>query len=111
MRVALDDVRQQLATTNEPPTTDRAIWTERLAERVVRDARSSEIIGCTSYHDIVTDIDRVEIGYTWYAMRAQRTHVNTACKLVLLTHAFESLGCAVVGWRTDILNVVSQLGE
>jgi len=66
------------------------------------------VIGCTRYHDIVANIDRVEIGYTWYARRWQRTHVNTTCKLMLLAHAFDTLGAKVVGLRTDILNHVSQ---
>jgi RimJ/RimL family protein N-acetyltransferase len=74
----------------------------------VRDLRDGEIIGTTRYHDIVGPIDRVEIGYTWYATRSQRTHVNTACKLLLMTHAFETLGCAVVGLRTDNFNLRSQ---
>ena len=75
---------------------------------VVRELESRSIIGTTRYHDIVPVIDRVEIGYTWYAERWQRTHVNTTCKLLLLTHAFESLHCAVVGLRTDRFNVASQ---
>ena len=75
---------------------------------VVRELESNSIIGTTRYHDIVPVIDRVEIGYTWYAARWQRTHVNTTCKLLLLTHAFESLRCAVVGLRTDRFNVASQ---
>ena len=66
------------------------------------------IVGSTSYHDIVPAARRVEIGYTWYAKSWQRTHVNTACKLRLLEHAFDTLGCSVVGWRTDNLNVRSQ---
>lgn len=74
----------------------------------VIDESSAKVIGCTSYHDIMAEIDRVEIGYTWYAKSAQRSHVNTACKLLLMTHAFETLGCKVVGWRTDILNFASQ---
>jgi RimJ/RimL family protein N-acetyltransferase len=75
---------------------------------VVRELGSGEIIGTTRYHDIVPAIDRVEIGYTWYASRWQRTHVNTACKLVLLTHAFDSLSCKAVGLRTDRFNLASQ---
>jgi RimJ/RimL family protein N-acetyltransferase len=74
----------------------------------VRDLASSAIIGSTRYHDIVTAIDRVEIGYTWYRESCQRTHVNTTCKLLLLQHAFESLGCRVVGLRTDNFNFRSQ---
>ena len=75
---------------------------------VVRDLASGTIVGTTRYHDIVTKIERVEIGYTWYGARWQRSHVNTACKLLLLTHAFESLGCRVVGFRTDNFNFASQ---
>jgi RimJ/RimL family protein N-acetyltransferase len=74
----------------------------------VRDLKSNTIVGSTRYHDIVPAIDRVEIGYTWYASRCQRTHVNTTCKLLLLEHAFDSLGCAVVGLRTDNFNFRSQ---
>jgi len=74
----------------------------------VRDAASGDIVGTTRYHDIVPAIDRVEIGYTWYAARCQRSYVNTACKLLLLTHAFDALGCAVVGFRTDNFNFRSQ---
>jgi RimJ/RimL family protein N-acetyltransferase len=74
----------------------------------VRDLATGAIAGSTRYHDIVRDIDRVEIGYTWYGARWQRTHVNTACKLLLLTHAFDTLGCKVVGLRTDNFNFASQ---
>jgi len=74
----------------------------------VRELNSGAIIGSTRYHDIVPDIDRVEIGYTFYAGRWQRTHVNTTCKLLLLEHAFERLGCEVVGLRTDNFNFRSQ---
>ena len=74
----------------------------------VRDLASGRIVGSTRYHDIVPSIDRVEIGYTWYGASAQRTHVNTTCKLLLMTHAFETLGCAVVGLRTDNFNFRSQ---
>jgi N-acetyltransferase len=75
---------------------------------VVRECGSGAIVGSTRYHDIVAPIDRVEIGYTWYAASWQRSHVNTACKLLLLRHAFETLRCAVVGLRTDHFNFVSQ---
>jgi RimJ/RimL family protein N-acetyltransferase len=74
----------------------------------VRDVKSGAIVGSTRYHDIVAAADRVEIGYTWYAKRMQRTHVNTACKLLLFAHAFESLKCKVVGLRTDNFNLRSQ---
>jgi RimJ/RimL family protein N-acetyltransferase len=75
---------------------------------VVRDLEGNAIIGSTRYHDIVPAIDRVEIGYTWYAQSRQRTHVNTTCKLLLLRHAFETVGCKVVGLRTDNFNFRSQ---
>jgi RimJ/RimL family protein N-acetyltransferase len=75
---------------------------------VVRDLSTGAIVGSTRYHDIVPAIDRVEIGYTWYAARCQRTHVNTTCKLLLFAHAFETLGCKVVGLRTDNFNFRSQ---
>jgi len=75
---------------------------------VVRDLSSGEVVGETRYHDINPPIDRVEIGYTWYAKRWQRSYVNTTCKLILMTHAFETLGCAVVGLRTDNFNFQSQ---
>ena len=74
----------------------------------VTDAGTSQVLGTTSYHDIVPSVKRVEIGHTWYAARCQRTHVNTSCKLLMLTHAFEALACHVVGWRTDNFNFASQ---
>jgi RimJ/RimL family protein N-acetyltransferase len=74
----------------------------------VTDAASGEVLGTTSYHDIVPNLKRVEIGYTWYAARCQRTHVNTTCKLLMLTHAFDTLSCNIVGWRTDNFNHASQ---
>src|SRR5207237_4913189 len=80
----------------------------RMLPWAVRDLAIDEIIGTTRYHDIVPDIDRVEIGYTWYAQSRQRTRVNTTCKLLLLEHAFDTLGCRVVGLRTDIMNHRSQ---
>ncbi len=74
----------------------------------VRELATGTIAGSTRYHDIAPQVDRVEIGYTWYAARWQRSHVNTACKLLLLGHAFERLGCRVVGFRTDNFNFASQ---
>lgn len=74
----------------------------------VRELTTDTIVGSTRYHDIVPDIDRVEIGYTWYAATWQKSHVNTTCKLLLMTHAFETLGCKVVGLRTDNFNFASQ---
>jgi N-acetyltransferase len=74
----------------------------------VREMGSSKVIGSTRYHDIVRAIDRVEIGYTWYSQSMQRTHVNTTCKMLLLGHAFDAIGCKVVGLRTDSFNLRSQ---
>ena len=75
---------------------------------VVRELATGAIVGSTRYHDIVPALDRVEIGYTWYAKSRQRSAVNTTCKLLLLAHAFEALGCKVVGLRTDNFNFASQ---
>ena len=75
---------------------------------IVRDQASGAVIGATRYHDIVTAVDRVEIGYTWYVQSRWRSNVNTTCKLLLLTHAFGTLGCQCVGLRTDNFNVRSQ---
>ena len=69
---------------------------------------SGVVLGSSSYHDILANVKRVEIGYTWYAKRCQRTHLNTTCKLLLMGHAFDTLGCHVVGWRTDNFNFASQ---
>jgi RimJ/RimL family protein N-acetyltransferase len=75
---------------------------------VARDLESGKVVGTTRYHDIVPSIDRLEIGYTWYGKSWQRSHVNTHCKLLLMTHAFETLGAQLVGWRTDNYNFASQ---
>jgi len=74
----------------------------------VTDEASGRVLGSTSYHDILPAVKRVEIGYTWYAQSVQRTHVNTTCKLLMMGHAFDTLGCHVVGWRTDNYNFASQ---
>jgi RimJ/RimL family protein N-acetyltransferase len=79
----------------------------RLAFAVI-DVSSGRVVGSTSYHDIVPAVERLEIGYTWYAKSTQRTHVNTSAKLLLLAHAFDTLGAALVGWRTDNFNFASQ---
>jgi N-acetyltransferase len=72
------------------------------------EAATGTVLGSSSYHDILPAVKRVEIGYTWYAKRCQRTHINTTCKLMLMSHAFDTLGCNVVGWRTDNFNFASQ---
>ena len=80
---------------------------DRFAWAVIEEA-SGKVLGSSSYHDILPAVRRVEIGYTWYAKSVQRSAVNTCCKLMLLTHAFETLGCNTVGWRTDNFNFASQ---
>ena len=99
----------------EPGQVDAYIETALAGQRdgrmlpwAVRELAGGTIVGSTRYHDIVREIDRVEIGYTWYAERWQRTHVNTTCKVLLLRHAFDTLGCQVVGLRTDNFNFASQ---
>ena len=79
----------------------------RFAFAVVDEATGT-VLGSTSYHDIMPAIQRVEIGYTWYRQSVQRSHVNTTCKLLMMGHAFDTLQCAVVGWRTDNFNFASQ---
>ena len=87
---------------------ETALQTGNRLAFAVTDAGTGKVLGTSSFHDIVPAIKRVEIGYTWYAASSQRTHVNTTCKLLMLTHAFETLGCHVVGWRTDNFNFASQ---
>ena len=88
---------------------ERALAMDNRLPFVVVDLENgNRIVGSTSYHDIVPAIDRVEIGWTWYARSTQRSHVNTCAKLLLLVHAFETLGAKVVGWRTDNYNFASQ---
>jgi N-acetyltransferase len=80
----------------------------RMLPWAVRNLASGAVVGSTRFHDVVPKIDRVEIGYTWYAKSWQRTYVNTSCKLLMMTHAFEQAGCKVVGLRTDKFNFASQ---
>ena len=114
---ALDGELWNIRVTSVPePEQTRAYIENALAMReagnrfafTVLDSDTGKVLGCTSYHDIVPALKRVEIGWTWYARSCQRTHVNTTCKLLMLTHAFETLGCHVVGWRTDNFNFASQ---
>ncbi|HEX4509742.1 MAG TPA: GNAT family protein [Burkholderiaceae bacterium] len=115
---AADGELWKLRVTSVPDPEDTRGYVERaLAMReqghrlpfVVVDLENADrIIGSTSYHDIVPAVDRLEIGWTWYARSTQRSHVNTCAKLLLLTHAFETLGAQLVGWRTDNYNFASQ---
>ena len=75
---------------------------------VVRGADNGEVLGSTSFYDPEPSVPRIAIGYTWYTARARRTAVNTSCKLLLLTHAFEVLGCETVQFHTDRFNLTSQ---
>jgi RimJ/RimL family protein N-acetyltransferase len=99
----------------EPETVSTYIATALAGQRdghmlpwAVRELSTGAIVGSSRYHDVVAAVDRVEIGYTWYAARWQRTHVNSACKMLLFSHAFDTLGCHVVGFRTDAFNFRSQ---
>jgi RimJ/RimL family protein N-acetyltransferase len=115
LRAAVTDgALWELRVTSAPEPDDVEGYIERalaMPDRVafaVLDTLSGAVIGTTSYHDILPAVDRVEIGWTWYAKSRQRSHVNTSCKLLLLSHAFDTLGCAVVGLRTDNFNHASQ---
>lgn len=66
------------------------------------------VAGMTTYMNVDAANRRVEIGSTWYARRVQRTPLNTECKLMLLTHAFDTLGCIAVEFRTHRLNTQSR---
>ena len=116
---AMDGELWRLRVTSVPePDQTRRYIEDALAMReagnrlafAVLDAASGTVLGSSSYHDILPAVKRVEIGYTWFAARCQRTHVNTTCKLLLMGHAFDTLGCHVVGWRTDNFNYASQRG-
>ena len=117
MKAAADGELWRLWFTSVPePQQTEGYITQALAGRdaghmlpfAVRELASGEIAGSTRYHDIIKDAHRVEIGWTWYAKRWQKSHVNTACKLLLLGHAFDALECKVVGLRTDNFNFRSQ---
>jgi len=73
-----------------------------------REKSSGDIVGTTRFYDFVNDPRRAAIGYTWYAKRWQKSHLNTACKRLLLQHAFERLGCVAVEFHTDHRNLDSQ---
>ena len=114
---AADGQLWRLRVTSVPEPQDTRAYIETALEMCAQDSRfafavideaSERVIGSTSFHDILPAVRRVEIGYTWYARSVQRSHVNTTCKLLLLGHAFDHLGCHVVGWRTDIFNFASQ---
>ena len=116
-RAAADGELWTIRVTSVPDPDDTRGYIERALQAfaeghrlafAVLDARSGEVIGSSSYHDIVPAVERLEIGYTWYAKSRQGTHVNASAKLLLMTHAFETLGARLVGWRTDNFNFASQ---
>jgi len=117
LAAAADGELWNLRITSVPEPQDTATYIEtalkqheqgnRLAFAVI-DKASGKVLGSSSYHDIVPAVERLEIGYTWYAQSVQRSHVNTTVKLMLMTHAFETLGAKLVGWRTDNFNFASQ---
>jgi RimJ/RimL family protein N-acetyltransferase len=76
---------------------------------VIREKSSGEIVGCTRYFNVDATNRRLEIGHTWYSKRAQRGPINTECKLMLLTHAFEKLQCIAVEFRTHWFNHASRI--
>ena len=116
-RAAADGELWKIRVTSVPDPEDTRGYVERALQGfaeghrlafAVIDADSGEVIGSSSYHDILPAVERLEIGYTWYAKSRQRTHVNASAKLLLMTHAFEVLGAKLVGWRTDNFNYASQ---
>jgi RimJ/RimL family protein N-acetyltransferase len=116
-RAAADGELWTIRVTSVPDPDDTRGYIERALQAfaeghrlafAVLDAKSGEVIGSSSYHDIVPAVERLEIGYTWYAKSRQRSHVNASAKLLLMTHAFETLGARLVGWRTDNFNFASQ---
>jgi len=116
-RAAADGELWKIRVTSVPDPDDTRGYVERALQAfaeghrlafAVLDARTGEVIGSSSYHDIVPAVERLEIGYTWYAKSRQRTQVNASAKLLLMTHAFETLGARLVGWRTDNFNFASQ---
>ena len=116
-RAAADGELWTIRVTSVPDPDDTRGYVERALQAfaeghrlafAVLDAGSGDVIGSSSYHDIVPAVERLEIGYTWYARSRQRTHVNAAAKMLLMTHAFETLGAKLVGWRTDNFNFASQ---
>ena len=114
---AADGALWQLRVTSVPEPQDTRAYIETALQMraeghrfafAVRDDVTGEVLGSTSFHDILPAVKRVEIGYTWYRKSVQRSHVNTTCKLLMMGHAFDQLGCNVVGWRTDNFNFASQ---
>ena len=106
-------------TTVAPPEKMREYIATALAMRerldampfVIREKSSGEIVGCTRYFNVDAINRRLEIGHTWYSKRVQRGPINTECKLMLLTHAFEKLACIAVEFRTHWFNHASRTAK
>ncbi|MDB5796249.1 MAG: N-acetylglutamate synthase [Paucimonas sp.] len=75
---------------------------------VIREKASGAVVGSTRFFNVDAANKRVEIGHTWHAARVQRTAINTECKLMLLAHAFETLECIAVEFRTHWMNQQSR---
>jgi RimJ/RimL family protein N-acetyltransferase len=114
---AADGELWNLVVTSVPPPGQARSYVEKALQGqaeghmlpfAIREQHSGEIVGSTRYYEIDTAVPRLAIGYTWYAKRWQKTHLNSACKRLLLEHAFETLGCVAVAFHTDVLNEDSQ---
>ena len=114
---AADGALWRLWYTSVPSPEGTVDWLERaldMRERsgampfVVRGVATGDVVGSTRYFTVDAANRRLEIGHTWYARRAQRTPINTECKLLLLTHAFETLACIAVEFRTNWFNLASR---
>ena len=114
---AADGKLWNLVVTSVPPAGQARSYVEKALQGqaeghmlpfAIREQYSGEIVGSTRYYEIDAAVPRLAIGYTWYAKRWQKTHLNTACKRLLLEHAFETLGCVAVAFHTDVLNEDSQ---
>ena len=117
VRAATDGELHELWYTSVPGAAAVADWMKAaLAMRddlgampfAVRDNASGDVVGSTRYFNVDAKNRRLEIGHTWYAKRVQRTGLNTECKLLLLTHAFEALQCIAVEFRTHWFNFASR---
>jgi RimJ/RimL family protein N-acetyltransferase len=114
---AADGALWQLWYTGVPAPEATAAWVDAALEMrercgalpfVVCEQADGRIVGSTRYFHVEAAHRRLEIGHTWYARRVQRTAVNAECKLLLLTHAFETLRCIAVEFRTSFFNFASR---
>ncbi|MEO6104227.1 MAG: GNAT family protein [Pseudoxanthomonas sp.] len=117
LRLALEgDELSRLWYTNVPKAAEAEAWLRGALEKqaqgtevpfVVRDSQGA-VAGSTRFYDMDVSIPKLSIGYTWYAPRVQRSGLNTEAKLLLLSHAFETLGCASVYLETSWFNHASR---